>query len=173
MRYWLTFQYKLSGIMLRIYSQHFHFGAIASVKEGNLSFIRQGQGRTASGKPLSVISITRQAGDGYRFTLADRDTYSGVIASCLHTPEPKKKRRERLNAVERKPPRRWGQKLNREIILLERMKMCLYSTGFTQTATMQNVRQRCSGNDCSAGLRLSSLCLQGKGPISTRKCLIR
>lgn len=35
------------------------YGAIASVKDGNLLFIRQGQGRTASGKPLPVITITR------------------------------------------------------------------------------------------------------------------
>lgn len=42
------------------------YGAIASVKDGNLLFIRQGQGRTASGKPLPVITITRQAGDGHR-----------------------------------------------------------------------------------------------------------
>lgn len=68
------------------------YGAIASVKDGNLLFIRQGQGRTASGKPLPVITITRQAGDGHRFTLADRDAYTGVIASWLHTREPKKKR---------------------------------------------------------------------------------
>jgi len=67
------------------------YGAIASVKDGNLLFIRQGQGRTASGKPLPVITITRQAGDGHRFTLADRDAYTGVIASWLHTREPKKK----------------------------------------------------------------------------------
>ena len=42
------------------------YGAIASVKDGNLLFIRQGQGKTASGKPLPVITITRQAGDGHR-----------------------------------------------------------------------------------------------------------
>lgn len=67
------------------------FGAIASVKDGNLLFIRQGQGRTASGKPLPVITIERKAGDGHRFTLADRGAYTGVIASWLHTREPKKK----------------------------------------------------------------------------------
>ena len=32
-----------------------------------------------------------QAGDGHRFTLADRGAYTGVIASWLHTREPKKK----------------------------------------------------------------------------------
>ena len=67
------------------------YGAIASVKDGNLLFIRQGQGRTASGKPLPVITITRKAGDGHRFTLADRGAYTGVIASWLHTREAGKK----------------------------------------------------------------------------------
>lgn len=67
------------------------YGAVASVKGGNLLFIRQGQGRTASGKLLPVITITRKDGDGHRFTLADRGAYTGVIASWLHTREPKKK----------------------------------------------------------------------------------
>lgn len=67
------------------------YGAIASIKDGNLLFIRQGQGRTASGKPLPVITITRQAGDGHHFTLADRGAYTGVIASWLDTKEPQKK----------------------------------------------------------------------------------
>ncbi|EDW2658944.1 phage late control D family protein [Salmonella enterica] len=67
------------------------YGVIASVKDGNLLFIRQGQGRTASGKPLPVITITRKAGDSHRFTLADRGAYTGVIASWLHTREPRKK----------------------------------------------------------------------------------
>jgi len=39
----------------------------------------------------SVITITRKAGDGHRFTLADRGAYTGVIASWLHTREAGKK----------------------------------------------------------------------------------
>jgi len=85
------------------------YGAIASVKSGNLLFIRQGQGRTASGKPLPVVSITRKEGDGHRFTLADRGAYTGVIASWLHTREPKKKemtkvKRRRRKATKPKEP---------------------------------------------------------------------
>lgn len=85
------------------------YGTIASVKDGNLLFLRQGQGRTSSGKPLPVITITRQAGDGHRFTLADRDAYTGVIASWLHTREPKKKetakvkRRRKKTTAEKEP----------------------------------------------------------------------
>ena len=67
------------------------YGAIASVKDGNLLFIRQGQGKTASGKPLPVITINRKTGDSHRFSLADRGAYTGVIASWLHTREPAKK----------------------------------------------------------------------------------
>ncbi|EOT4021251.1 phage late control D family protein [Escherichia coli] len=78
------------------------YGAIASVKDGNLLFIRQGQGRTASGKPLPVISIERKAGDGHRFTLADRGAYTGVIASWLHTREPKKKETTRVKRRRKK-----------------------------------------------------------------------
>lgn len=146
------------------------YGAIASVKDGNLLFIRQGQGRTASGKPLPVITITRQAGDGHRFTLADRDAYTGVIASWLHTREPKKKRQQRLSAVERKPPRQRSRKQNREITWLGRMKTCWYSTELMQTAAMQSERQRCSGSACSAGLQHSPCSSQREGLICIPKC---
>jgi len=93
------------------------YGAIASVKDGNLLFIRQGQGRTASGKLLPVITITRQAGDGHRFTLADRGAYTGVIASWLHTREPKKKettkvkRRRKKTAAPKAPEEKQGDYL--------------------------------------------------------------
>ena len=67
------------------------FGAMASVKDSNLLFLRQGQGRTASGKLLPVITIGRKAGDSHHFSLADRDAYTGVTAHWLNTREPKKK----------------------------------------------------------------------------------
>lgn len=67
------------------------YGAIAAIKNGNLLFIRQGQGKTASGRPLPVMTITRSVGDGHRFSLADRGAYTGVTASWLHTREPKQK----------------------------------------------------------------------------------
>ncbi len=85
------------------------YGAIASVKNGNLLFIRQGQGKSASGKPLPVITITRKDGDSHRFTLADRGAYTGVIASWLHTREPSKKesttvKRKRRTKKQKKEP---------------------------------------------------------------------
>ncbi|HCA7080938.1 TPA: phage late control D family protein [Citrobacter sedlakii] len=93
------------------------YGAIASVKDGNLLFIRQGQGKTASGKPLPVITIERQVGDSHRFTLADRGAYTGVIASWLYTREPKKKettqvkRRRKKTASPKEPEAKQGDYL--------------------------------------------------------------
>lgn len=85
-------------------------GAVACIKNGNLLFIRQGQGKTARGKVLPAITLVRKDGDGHRFTLADRDAYTGVIASWLHTREPEKKtettvkRRRRKPAAQKKEP---------------------------------------------------------------------
>ncbi|WP_054633118.1 phage late control D family protein [Pantoea stewartii] len=84
-------------------------GALACVKDGKLLFIRQGQGKNASGKALPVITIQRRDGDNHRFTLADRDAYTGVIASWLHTREPAKKpetkvKRRRITTAKKKEP---------------------------------------------------------------------
>ncbi len=54
--------------------------AIATVKSGRLMFIKAGQGTTASGMPLPAITISRQDGDQHRFSVADRDAYTGVTA---------------------------------------------------------------------------------------------
>lgn len=56
------------------------FDAIATVKQGKLVFIKAGQATTASGQPLEAVIINRQSGDGHRFTIADRDAYTGVMA---------------------------------------------------------------------------------------------
>ncbi|EPZ8674109.1 phage tail protein [Escherichia coli] len=98
--------YDDGSFLMRLARQ---YGAIASVKNGNLLFIRQGQGKSASGKPLPVITITRKDGDSHRFTLADRGAYTGVIASWLHTREPAKKesttvKRKRRTKKQKKEP---------------------------------------------------------------------
>lgn len=67
-------------------------GAIVAVKNGNLLFMKQGQGLTATGQPIQTMHITRSVGDGHRFSLADRGAYTGVIANWLDTREPKKKK---------------------------------------------------------------------------------
>ncbi|WP_256370287.1 contractile injection system protein, VgrG/Pvc8 family, partial [Rahnella sp. Larv3_ips] len=47
---------------------------------------------TASGKPIPQMTLTRSDGDGHTFNIADRDAYTGVSATWLHTKEPKPKR---------------------------------------------------------------------------------
>ncbi|WP_387491422.1 MULTISPECIES: phage late control D family protein [Photorhabdus] len=66
-------------------------GAIAMIKNGYLLFIRQGQNKAASGQSLPSVIITRQSGDGHRFSLADRGAYTGVSASWLNIRNPKQK----------------------------------------------------------------------------------
>ena len=54
--------------------------AIATVKDGNLLFIKMGECTTASGEPLPKIEIKRENGDQHRYSIADRDVYTGVKA---------------------------------------------------------------------------------------------
>ncbi len=143
------------------------YGAIASVKDGNLLFIRQGQGRTASGKPLPVITITRKAGDGHRFTLADRGAYTGVIASWLHTREPRKKRQPVLSVVERKPPHPKSRKQNRVIIWWERMKTCWFLIVPTPTGTMQSAQQNAVGTSAAWGCFIFLQLAEGRADLYT------
>ncbi|MFY9326422.1 MAG: contractile injection system protein, VgrG/Pvc8 family, partial [Georgfuchsia sp.] len=56
------------------------FDAIATVKNDKLLFLPAGAGRSASGKPLPVMSITREDGDSHRFSIAERDSMTAVKA---------------------------------------------------------------------------------------------
>ncbi|MDR3429008.1 phage late control D family protein [Silvimonas sp.] len=56
------------------------YDAIATVKSGKLLFMPMGEAKTASGKPIERVTITRQSGDQHRYTVADRDNFSGVKA---------------------------------------------------------------------------------------------
>jgi len=56
------------------------YDAVATVKNDTLLFIPINQSRTASGKALPVIAITRALGDGHRYHIAESDSYSGVRA---------------------------------------------------------------------------------------------
>ncbi|EOU8508428.1 phage portal protein [Escherichia coli] len=114
------------------------YGAIASVKNGNLLFIRQGQGKSATGKPLPVITITRKDGDSHRFTLADRGAYTGVIASWLHTREPAKKesttvKRKRRTKKQKKEPE---PDINQEIYGLPGYLSAIPSALLNESATL-------------------------------------
>ena len=56
------------------------FDTIPTVKDGRLLFVRAGLALTATGKPMPPVTITRKSGDQHRFSVADRDAYTGVVA---------------------------------------------------------------------------------------------
>lgn len=56
------------------------FDTIPTVKDGRLLFVRAGLALTATGKAMPPLIITRKAGDNHRFSVADRDAYTGVVA---------------------------------------------------------------------------------------------
>ncbi|OLO05097.1 phage late control D family protein [Salinicola socius] len=61
------------------------YDAMTTVKAGNLLFIPAGQSTTATGLEIPPIIIRRQDGDQHRYSVSDRDSYSGVIASWYDT----------------------------------------------------------------------------------------
>ncbi|WP_345668247.1 contractile injection system protein, VgrG/Pvc8 family, partial [Wohlfahrtiimonas larvae] len=56
------------------------YDAIATVKKGTILFIKRGESKTASGKDLPIITITRKQGDNHSYSVNDRDSYTGVKA---------------------------------------------------------------------------------------------
>ena len=56
------------------------YDCYCTVKAGKLLFSQKRKGRTASGKNLPPVLITRADGDRHRWSRADRDAYSGVRA---------------------------------------------------------------------------------------------
>ncbi|WP_442783660.1 contractile injection system protein, VgrG/Pvc8 family, partial [Collimonas fungivorans] len=54
------------------------YDAVATVKNDTLLFMPAGRSKTASGKSLPMIRITRNLGDRHRYHSAERDSYSGV-----------------------------------------------------------------------------------------------
>ncbi|OAX58894.1 phage late control D family protein [Xanthomonas translucens] len=56
------------------------FNAVATVKAGALVFAPIGAGTTATGKPLPTVTLTRRDGDQHRYSVAERDAYTGVRA---------------------------------------------------------------------------------------------
>lgn len=57
------------------------YDAVATIKDGKLLFLPVDRGRTASGKDMPTITLSRRDGDQVRFHVSDRDTYTGVRAS--------------------------------------------------------------------------------------------
>ncbi|MGL4921309.1 MAG: phage late control D family protein [Aeromonas veronii] len=88
------------AFLTRLATEH---DAIATVKSGRLMFIKAGNGTTASGRPLPAITITRQDGDQHRFSVADRDAYTGVTAYWQDNKTAEKKKIEVKRKRKTKP----------------------------------------------------------------------
>lgn len=56
------------------------FDAVATIKAGTLVFSPIGSGTTPSGIQLPAATITRASGDQHRYSVADREKYTGVRA---------------------------------------------------------------------------------------------
>ncbi len=61
------------------------FDAFTTVKNGKLLFMNSSGGISASGKPLPTVKIERHVGDQHHFSIADRETYTGVRATYNDT----------------------------------------------------------------------------------------
>lgn len=59
---------------------------LATVKNGNLLFMRMGQGRTLNGKMIPPVHIKKEHGDNYQFSISETDNYKAVRA-YWHDPD--------------------------------------------------------------------------------------
>lgn len=68
-------------------------GAELAIKQGSLLIFKAGQARTASGQPLPRVTLTRQDGDQFRYSEADRESeQSGVVAKWQDTSQAKQQK---------------------------------------------------------------------------------
>lgn len=56
------------------------YDALCTAKAGNLLFMPNGRGVTASGQPIPTLTLRRDVGDSHRYITTDREAWSGVIA---------------------------------------------------------------------------------------------
>ncbi|QPL45023.1 phage late control D family protein [Halomonas sp. A40-4] len=56
------------------------FDAVATIKAGRILFTVAGEALTASGNAMPRVPLTRRDGDQHRYSITDRDAYSGVKA---------------------------------------------------------------------------------------------
>ncbi|SES09141.1 hypothetical protein SAMN04487958_1072 [Vreelandella subterranea] len=56
------------------------YDAIAAIKAGRMLLTVAGEGLTASGQAMPPITLTRRDGDQHRYSVTERDAYSGVKA---------------------------------------------------------------------------------------------
>lgn len=76
-----------TSFLTRLVQMH---GAIACVKNDTLLLMPLGSGKSVGGQPLPVATITRADGDSHRFSMADREAYTGVTAYWLDIRKAKK-----------------------------------------------------------------------------------
>ncbi|MGP3591555.1 contractile injection system protein, VgrG/Pvc8 family [Vagococcus sp. WN89Y] len=76
-------------------------GGGLAIKRGILWFMRPGSGTGIDGQPLSVVIIARRDGDKHSFNIADRISYTGVVARWQDTKQPKKQTQQ--VQLQRKP----------------------------------------------------------------------
>lgn len=74
------------NLLTRLAEQH---DFIATIKSGNLLLMPAGAGKTVSGAALHHVVLTRADGDSHSYQVADRDSYTGVIAQYHRTAEAK------------------------------------------------------------------------------------
>ncbi len=77
------------------------FDTIPTVKDGRLLFVRAGLALTATGKAMPPVVIKRSSGDQHRFSVADRDAYTGVVA-YWHDKKASEKKAVKLKRRKRK-----------------------------------------------------------------------
>lgn len=65
------------NLLTRLAKQH---DAIATIKADRLLLLKAGSAKTVSGKAMPHLVLTRADGDSHSYQVADRDSYSGVIA---------------------------------------------------------------------------------------------
>lgn len=97
------------------------FGATASVKDGHLLFFLMGQGITASGIPLPLVTLSRQDGDAHRFWLDDVSSYSGVQAHWLDTQNPKKESTIKADRQQNASGNVWLEGKDENVLVLNRI----------------------------------------------------
>jgi len=66
------------------------YDAIATVKNGVLLFLPAGTSKTASGKDIEKMQITKKAGDSYTFSVVENNNYKAVRAYWYNTDNGKK-----------------------------------------------------------------------------------
>ena len=149
------------------------YGAIASVKNGNLFIHPAGIGKSARrGKPLPAIQSHRKDGDKVTaLPSADRGAYTGVIRQLLHGPrEPAKKESTTVKRKRRTKKQKKEPKAKQAITRGNGMKTCWYLIALYANRSNAERAAKCSGERLQRGVASFSLQLAEGRQISHRKC---